>query len=185
MPSGPGSSGARVEVLPRLVGSLVAGMLFFAVTATVIRPGGSGLGGGSGGGGSPPAGAPGPGVLLLVLGVVTLTGIAGYFGFGAAATAQAKRAWERREDDGQGRASLARVLATTTVLRAAMAESFGLFGAVLIMLQGSMIAWAPIGVSVLLLVSLMPAASRLARLEEAATGMRGVAAYTGGRDGRA
>jgi hypothetical protein len=175
MQSGSGFSRSQVGTLPVLVGALLMGVLLFGVVATFLGPGAA-QGGGSGGGPAPSGatGAISADVLLLALGVVTLTGITGYFVVGSVAVTQARRAWEQRKDDEQGRLAIAQTLLVTTILRGALVESFGLFGGVLLMLQGNMLAWAPIGACIVLLASLMPAGSRLARLEEAATGVRGV-----------
>lgn len=170
-----GFSRSQVGTLPVLVGALLMGVLLFSLFAIFLGPGVA-QGGGSGSGPAP-SGAPGatsPDVLLLALGVITLSGITGYFVVGSVAVTQARRAWERRRDDEQGRLAIAQTLFMTTILRAALVESFGLFGSVLLLLQGAMLAWAPIGACIVLLASLMPAGSRLARLEEAATGVRGV-----------
>ncbi|MCC7388431.1 MAG: hypothetical protein IT431_06645 [Phycisphaerales bacterium] len=173
MQDGSGFSRSQVARLPLVIGALLMGVLLFGAVATMQTLNAPQ----TGGGGAAPSGVPGatsPDVLLFTLAVVTLSGITGYFVVGSVAVTQARRAWERRRDDEQGSLAIAQTLFVTTILRAALVESFGLFGGVLLLLQGAMLAWAPIGACIVLLASLMPAGSRLARLEEAATGVRGV-----------
>lgn len=163
-----GSAEQQVRVLPVLVGAMLFGVVAFAGVATWLAVSGSGPGGGA-----QPQGQANPSLLLLVLGLMMLPAVALYFAFGVLAKAQARRAWEQREDDEAGRAAIGQTLMTTTIMRAALAEGFGLFGAVLILIQGSMAAWGAVAICAVLLGALLPARARLQSLEEAATGMRG------------
>lgn len=176
----------QLRTIPAMVTAMLMGVVLFAVAATLVGHGGgmgSGAGGGGGGSAQGPAGAQGavsPDALLLVLGVLTLAGAAGFFIFGAHAVSRARRVWERRESDEQGRAALVNTLMITTVIRAALVESFGLLGGVLILMRGDLVAWGPVALCVVLLASLLPARARLARLEQATAGM-GPVGYSGER----
>lgn len=169
----PSSPDQQLRLLPILLGQLLIGMIAFAVVAVLLGP--AGQGGGSGGGG--PVGS-GPWATVDIMGIALVaTGVgclAAFVAFGAVAKSQARRAWERREDDEAGRDAIARVLVTTSILRGALAEGPGLFAATIVYLSGELWALVVVGVSGVLILSLMASRSRLARLEEAATGMRGV-----------
>ena len=162
----------QLRVLPILVGALTMGVVVFAGVSVFLALTSSG---GSGGAGSP--GAPGqttgiPDVMGIALASVTIAGIVGYFVVGAAARGRARRVWEERTDDERGHAALVQLLMVTTIIRAALAEGFGLFAGVLILLYGEVLPLAVMAVSVMMLVAMVPARSRFRTLEEAATGVR-------------
>ena len=176
------SSEQQLRTLSLLVGSLLLGMVSFVVMAVVMGPSGAGMiggGGGSGTGGGASGGS-GPGsqqltILFWVAVGVMSVGCFGAFGaFGKVAQGQAKAKWDAREDDASGRAAVVQVLFVSTIIRAAFAESPGIFAGTIILIGGGLSPLAVAAVSVLLLVSLLPVRSRLMRLEEAATGMRWV-----------
>ncbi len=180
------STDQQLRTLSILVGSLLLGMVSFVVMAMVMGPSGAGMiGGGSGGGvggggGGGSGGGSGPGgqQLTMIFWVAVGTMSVGCFGaFGAfskVAQGQAKAKWDTREDDASGRAAVVQVLFVSTIIRAAFAESPGIFAGTIILIGGGLYPLAVAAVSVLLLVSLLPVRSRLMRLEEAATGMRAV-----------
>ena len=173
----PSSPDQQLRLLPILLGQLLIGMIAFAVVAVFLGPAGQGGGSGGGSGGGGPVGS-GPWATVDIMGIALLaTGVgclAAFVAFGAVAKAQARRAWERREDDEAGRDAIARVLVTTSILRGALAEGRGRVAATSVYLQGGGGAGGGGGVSAVLILSLMASRSRLARLEEAATGLRGV-----------
>ncbi|VAX40545.1 hypothetical protein MNBD_PLANCTO03-1679 [hydrothermal vent metagenome] len=181
------SSEQQLRTLSLLVGSLLLGMVSFVVMAVVMGPSGAGAIGGSGGSGGTGGGggnAPGsqqlPMVFWIAVGAVTAGCFGAFLAFGKVAQDQAKAKWEAREDDEAGRAAVVQVLFVSTIIRAAFAEMPGVLAGATILIGGGLYPLAVAGVSVLLLASLLPVRSRLARLEEAATGMRWVGTH---RDG--
>ena len=161
-----------VRTLPIIVGALMMGLVVFGVVLVVLTLG-------AGAGPAAPAGVPGGGqasgsfgVLYVVLGVLAATGIGGYFVMGGVARTQVRRAWESRENDEAGKAAIVNTLVMTTIVRAALVESFGIFGGTLVLLTGSLLPLVAMGLSVLMVATLLPVRSRLRTLEEAATGMR-------------
>ncbi len=155
----------QLRVVPALVGSLMLGLVLFAAAAVVIGRAETP----SAPGAAPPAQMD-PAVLLGVLAALLAGCLVAFFAFGAAARSQARSAWQDRGDDESGRARLAGILSTSTILRAALAEGPGLFACVIILLTGDLISLAAVAVAVGLMATLLPVRSRLARLEEAAAG---------------
>jgi hypothetical protein len=163
------SPAQQLRTIPVLVGALIAGLVIFAVTAVVMGPGGP-LASEEVASGEPmPAET-----MLAVLGVLLVGCLGAFFAFGAAVRSQAHKAWEARADDEDGRAKLVALLSTSTILRAALVEGPGLFACVIVLLTGSPLPLAATALVVGLMATLLPARARLARLEEAASGMRRV-----------
>lgn len=158
----------QMRVLPALVGAMAAGVVLFGVVTVFLWLTGAEERGGTGG---EAAGI--PGVMWIALGAVTLAGVVGFIVVGAAARTRARRVWESREDDAAGHAGLVRLLMVSTIARAALAEGFGLFGGVLVLVYGELLPLAVLALGVVMMATLLPAGSRLRSLEEAATGMRG------------
>lgn len=162
----------RLRVLPVLVAALTIGVVLFAGVSVFLSLTGSG---GTGGAWAPGAGGQEtgvPNVLWMALAGVTIAGIVGYFVVGAAARGRARRVWETREDDERGHAALVQLLTVTTIVRGAIAEGFGLFAGVLILMHGELWPLAVTGVSVLLMAALLPVRPRFRAMQEAATGER-------------
>lgn len=157
----------QMRVLPVLVGAMTAGVVLFGVVTVVLS-----LSGAEEGGGAEGEAAGVPGVMWIALAAVTFAGIVGFFAIGTVARTRAKRVWESREDDELGHAGLVRLLVVSTIARSALAEGFGLFGGVLVLLYGELLPLTVVAVSVVMMATLLPAGSRLRSLREAATGMR-------------
>ena len=64
------------------------------------------------------------------------------------AVGQAKKPFSEGGDDEQRERGVARVLLTTSVLRAALCEGVGLLGALLIFAQGNMLGWIGVGAAI-------------------------------------
>lgn len=151
-----------LRVVPLLVASLMTGLTIFTCIAVAMGPV------------SPvtPTGSPSPtaqpplpeNVLYAALGALGAGCLVAYFVFGAWCTTKAKAAWQARTSDDDGNDAIARLLMTTTILRAALVEGPGLFGAVLILLTGSLATIAAPVVALVLLAMLLPARSRLETL---------------------
>jgi hypothetical protein len=147
---------------------MIAGLVVFAAVAAFLAPSASAP---PAQGGPPPPGVS-PSVLLGVLAALLAACLVAFFAFGAAAQSQARAAWAERSDDQQGRQRLLGVLSTSTILRAALLEGPGLFAGVLVLLSGDLLPLIAVVIVVVLMATLLPMRSRLARLEEAATGLR-------------
>lgn len=160
----------QIRVLPVIVGSMMAGLVMFAAVAVVVAP----TTAAAPAQGAAPRSATQPGVLLGVLAALLVGCLVAFFAFGAAAQSQARKAWESRADDEQGRQVLRGVLSTSTILRAALLEAPGLFAGVMVLLSGDLLPLAAVAISVGLMATLLPTRARLAKLEEAATGVRPV-----------
>ncbi|HZW09875.1 MAG TPA: hypothetical protein VFF69_08220 [Phycisphaerales bacterium] len=158
----------QLRTIQVLVWALMAGLVVFAATAVVVGPGGPMAP-------AQPSSEPvRAGPLLPVLGAL-MAGCAGaFFAFGAAAKKQARKAWEARADEEDGRAKIIAVLSTSSILRAALVEGPGLFACVVVLLSGEPLPLAGAAIAVGLMATLLPVRSRLAQLEEAATGMRAI-----------
>jgi hypothetical protein len=107
-------------------------------------------------------------ILYVVSGLLTATSIAGFWGIGRFAVSSLRKNGAGR--DPQERERLATMgLVTTSILRAAFAEGAGLFGAVLVLLTGTLYTLGAVAIAVVLIVLLLPVRSRLeALLAEAA-----------------
>lgn len=168
-PSQPATPEQQLRILPILVAAMMAGMVVFAGIAAAVGPVG----------GAPPTGSPTPQAmraetLLAILGVLLAACLAAFFVIGRTAQGQARRAWESRADDEDGRARLVAVLLTSTIVRAGLVEGPGLFACVIVLLTGNLLPLAVAALAVGVMASLLPVRARLARLEEAATGVRRV-----------
>lgn len=159
----------RLRAIPMVVGSLMTGIAAFGAVAVLTGPAGSPPGAGQ----TPPDPAF-KNTVLMVLATLLVAAVAGFVAFGVVAKSQARQAWERRADDEDGRIRLLNVLSIHTFIRAALVESVGLFGCVITLMYGDLLPLLAAGISVVLMATLLPARSRLARLEEAASGMRRV-----------
>lgn len=111
--------------------------------------------------------------MWAALGAVAFVGVTGYFVVGSMARSRGRRVWEERADDEAGHVALVRLLVVTTIARGALAEGFGLFGGVLILMYADLVPLAAIVVSVAMMAGLLPVGSRFRSLQEAATGVRG------------
>lgn len=147
---------------PLMIIALMAGLTIFTCVAAVMGPI------------SPPAPAgtpPTPGqqplplnAMYAMLGALGAGSVVAYFVHGRSCVKKAKEAWKARTSDDDGRDAVARVLMTTTILKGALVEGPGLFGAVLILLTGSLAAIAAPIVALVLLAIMLPVRSRFETL---------------------
>jgi hypothetical protein len=108
-------------------------------------------------------------VLLLALLAHSLAalGIGIFFWFNFANTAG--KNWNQRLDDESGAASMLRLFGTRTILVGALAESVGLFAAVILFLHGTPLAHIAIAASILTLAVLFPTRQKLQTFVRLAT----------------
>lgn len=164
----------QLRALPFIVAALIAGLAVFAVVVMMIAPGGP-LSGTPAPTSPPPAAPPVVGgaslndILLIAVAATLLGGMMGYSVFGVTAASRARRAWQDRSDDEQGREAIGSILLTTTMVRAALVEGPGLFGCVHTMLTGSPAGVVAAAVAIGFLSALLPVRSRYRRLLEHAT----------------
>lgn len=159
----------QLRTLPFIVAALIAGLAAFSVIVALIAPGGAPA--------SPAPAAPVPAgggaplndILLIAVAALLLAGIVGYLVLGATAATRARRAWQDRADEEQGREAVGSVLLTTTIARAALVEGPGLFGCVYAMLTGNPAGVVAACIAIGLLSALLPVRSRYRRLLEHAT----------------
>ncbi|MEK6703445.1 MAG: hypothetical protein AABZ53_14385 [Planctomycetota bacterium] len=102
--------------------------------------------------------------LYVFLGALGVGCVLAYFVQSGMCVKKSKELWNARTSDDEGHDAVARALMTTTILKAALVEGPGLFGAVLILLTGSLIGLAAPIVALLLLAVMLPARSRLESL---------------------
>lgn len=170
-------SGQQLKSLPVILIALIGGLVSFAGLATYMAmtrgalmvPQHAGSAGSAAGGSGSGGGASDPTMILYVVsGLLTATSIAGFWGIGWFAVSSLRKNGAGR--DPQERERLATMgLVTTSILRAAFAEGAGLFGAVLVLLTGTLYTLGAVAIAVVLIVLLLPVRSRLeALLAEAA-----------------
>lgn len=169
-------------MVPLLVIALIMGVSIFAVIASTVQTAGGAPAGTPGAPAAPasPGGAPGapgglstPDLFLLVDGLLTVMGVGMFFAGEAIARRQARKSWEQRRDDQHGEESVAGILLTTTILRAAPLEGAALFAGVIVLLHKRFEALAIVGLAVALMALLLPARSRFNKLLAHARGEQG------------
>ncbi|MCL4742813.1 MAG: hypothetical protein KJZ54_11505 [Phycisphaerales bacterium] len=165
----------QLRALPFIVAALIAGLTVFAVVVMMVAPGGPLSGTPAPTAPQPSAppvaggGAPLGDILLIAVAATLLGGMMGYLVLGVTAASRARRAWQDRSDDEQGREAVGSILLTTTMVRAALVEGPGLFGCVHTMLTGSPAGVVAAAVAIGFLSALLPVRSRYGRLLEHAT----------------
>lgn len=158
-----------LRTLPILMLGLMSGVVIFAAMCVFMRPptaaGGTGNVGTSSVAGSPD-------VLLMVMGVLTLSGAFAFFVVGKLAAGMARKAIDGIDDEEERRGKVAGVLMTTSVLRAAVCEASGLVGAFIVCTSGNLLGLVGVGFAALFIATLIPARARCDRLYREATGAR-------------
>jgi hypothetical protein len=147
-----------------LVLAMMVGVAVFAVVSVLLGPVGN-----------PPAGGAkpntDPAVFLLITGGLSVVALAGNVVVGGWAGRQAETAW-RDAGEARGRDAVAKVLMTTSVVRAALAESAGLMGCITVLLTGNLLGLAGVAFAGVLMGALLPVEARMAGLYRRAAGER-------------
>lgn len=152
-----------VRIAQILVFALLAGVIGLATVAVLIGPT-------SGPAVAPPAGAPaGPAgpfggldPLVMVMGLLMVGQVPVLTFLGVALARQAAGIASRHADEPEARERLlAGLWLNATILRAALAEGVGLFGGVILLLNGDRLALIGIGFALIVLVALIPTRGRL------------------------
>lgn len=160
--AGASDEGAQIATRTSvLVMALMGGIASFAAVVVAL-PGMAGTG-------------QGPGniqPMLMALAALGCAALGVYAGFGAVAKRMARKAWDERADDRAGAVGVARVLLTTTIVRAGVVEGAALFGVMVVMMTGERMFLAAPGAGLVLLAFLVPGRARYESLLQHASGHR-------------
>ncbi len=154
-----------LRTLPILMIGLMSGVVMFAgmgVFVSTSKPAG----------GATPLISVSPDVLLMVMGVLVLLGALAFFVVGKLAAGMARKAVDGIDDEEERRGTVAKVLMTTSIMRAGACEVSGLVGAFIVYSTGNLLGLVGVGFAVLFIATLVPARSRFDRLHRDATGAR-------------
>jgi hypothetical protein len=113
-----------------------------------------------------------PDVLLMVMGVLVLSGAFAYFVVGKLAAGMARKAVDGIDDEEERRGTVAKVLMTTSIIRAGACEVSGIVGAFIMYSTGNLLGLMGVGFAALFIATLIPARARFDRLYREATGSR-------------
>lgn len=164
---------AQLKSLPVILLALMGGMVSFAGLATYMAmtrgalmvpakqdasAAGAGAAAGFGGGAGDPTL-----VLYVVSGVLTAISIVISIGLGRYAVSSVRKSWASGDDAARKRQATA-ALFTTSILRGGFAEGAGLFGAVVVLLTGTLYTLGAVVIAAVLLAMLVPVRTRLEAL---------------------
>ena len=146
-------------VLRVLLAAMGGGMVVFAGIAMLVVKSGSTD--------SRPALAP---ILLPILGLIAILELPVYATMRRGIVSKARQAWDREPSSNDPAIELLPSYNTLTIIGGALAEGFGLFGAVVFLLTGSWPALAAPAIALVALAAVFPSRDRLNRFVTAVTG---------------
>lgn len=147
-----------LKTVPVLLASLMTGMLLFAAIAGFLSTQNA------------PKAPANLNTLFIAAGGVSVLAMLGYLYFGNATASAAKRAAEHKQTEDQKRDAAAAILMQHTIIRAALWEGVGLFGAVITLISGNLLGLVFTAVAVVMVATLLPVRSRLDDLMRVVTG---------------
>ena len=109
-------------------------------------------------------------ILLPILGLIAILELPVYATMRRGIVSKARQAWDRAPSSGDPAVELLPSYNMLTIIGGALAEGFGLFGTVVLLLTGSWPALAAPAIALLALAAVFPSPDRLNRFVTAVTG---------------